>query len=64
MKDREVKDTDYFRHKLIFIRHYFPGVDIENLSDEEFAELANDAEWFNAQQMMVAQTQTLGLLSK
>jgi hypothetical protein len=48
---------------LIYIRHYFPGINIEELSDEEFAILVNDAEWMNAQQLQFRQAKTLGLLS-
>ena len=63
MKSWEVKDDEYFRQKLILIRHYFPGVDIEALSDEDFAIIANDAEWLHVQQIKVNQVKTLGLLA-
>jgi hypothetical protein len=33
------------------------------MSDEEFAELANEAEWFHVQQIKVNQVKTLGMLS-
>jgi hypothetical protein len=51
------------RHKLIYIRHYFPGIDIESLSDEDFAIIANDAEWLDEHQIKVNQVKTLGLLA-
>lgn len=27
------------------VRHYFPGVDLETISDEDFAKRANEAVW-------------------
>lgn len=33
------------------VRHYFPGVDIDSLSDEEFAVLSNDAGWMHAEML-------------
>ncbi|NDV63948.1 hypothetical protein D0T60_01625 [Bacteroides sp. 224] len=63
METWEVKEKQYFRKKLIYIRHYFPGVNIEKLNDEEFAIIANDAEWMHAQQIQSQQAKTLGLLS-
>lgn len=59
----EVKDDDYFRQNLIYIRHYFPAVNIEELTDEEFAILANDAAWFDAHQIKIAQTNTIAALT-
>lgn len=47
---------------MLLIRHYFPGVNIETLSDEEFASLANEAEWLDAHQLKVNQARTLGML--
>lgn len=34
------------------------------MTDEMFAELANDAEWFDARQLMVSHTKALGMLAK
>ena len=48
---------------MILIRHYFPGTNVEELSDEDFAIIVNDAEWLNAQQIRTQQANTLGLLS-
>ena len=42
------KESDYIRKRIVLIRHYFPGVDLESISDDEFAILANDAEWINS----------------
>ena len=36
---------------------------MEGLSDEEFAIIANDAEWLDAHQLRTQQANTLGLLS-
>lgn len=33
------------------IRHYFPGVDLDAVSDKELAELTNDAMWMHVQTM-------------
>ena len=43
------------RQRMIYIRHYFPGVDIEQLSDEDFAMLSEDALWLH-EQMVVQQS--------
>lgn len=51
------------RQKIILVRHYFPGIDIENLNDEEFAIAVNDAEWLHSQQIITKQANTLGLIS-
>lgn len=37
---------------MIYIRHYFPGVDLEAISDEQFAMLSEEALWLH--QQMVA----------
>ena len=31
------------------VRRYFPGVDVNDLTDEEFAELTCDASWIHSQ---------------
>jgi hypothetical protein len=58
-----VNDDDGLRQKIILIRHYFPGVDIDNLSDEDFARISNDAEWLHKQQVVTRQVNALGLIS-
>lgn len=45
------------------IRHYFPGIDIDSLSDEDFAIISNDAAWMDAHQIRTQQANQLGLLS-
>jgi hypothetical protein len=37
---------------LIYIRHYFPGVDLDAMSDEEFASLSEEALWLHEQFMV------------
>jgi hypothetical protein len=37
---------------MIYVRHYFPGVNLETLSDEDFAMLSEEALWLH--QEMVA----------
>jgi len=32
---------------MIYIRHYFPGVNLETISDEEFAMLSEEALWLH-----------------
>jgi hypothetical protein len=34
---------------MIYVRHYFPGVDLENITDEEFAMLSEEALWLHQQ---------------
>lgn len=51
------------RQKLIFIKYYFPGVDIESLTDEEFAQIANEADWLDAHQLKQQQVKALSLLN-
>lgn len=34
---------------MIMIRHYFPGVDIPSLSEEDFAMISEDALWLHSQ---------------
>jgi hypothetical protein len=38
---------------MIYVRHYFPGVNIETMTDEDFALLSEDALWLH-QQMQIA----------
>jgi len=48
-----VTDEQRMRQRCIYIRHYFPGVDLNNISDEEFAMLSEDALWLH-QQMLIS----------
>lgn len=34
------------------MRHYFPGVDLETISDEDFAILSEDALWLHEQMLI------------
>jgi hypothetical protein len=37
---------------VIYVRHYFPGVDLETISDEDFAILSEDALWLHEQMLI------------
>lgn len=51
------------RQYVIYIRHYFPAVKIDELSDEEFAILANDAAWFDAHQTQIKAVNSLAAMT-
>lgn len=36
---------------MIYVRHYFPGVDLDTVTDEEFAVLSEDALWLHEQML-------------
>jgi hypothetical protein len=44
-----VKDEQRIRQRLIYVRHYFPGVNLETITDEEFAALSEEALWLHQQ---------------
>jgi hypothetical protein len=48
---------------MVLIRHYFPGVDVNSLDDEEFAIIANDADWLHANQLQIQQANAIGLMT-
>jgi hypothetical protein len=37
---------------MIYIRHYFPGVHLDRISDDEFAMLSEEALWLHEQFMV------------
>ena len=37
---------------MIYVRHYFPGVDLNTVTDEEFAMLSEDALWLHEQMLI------------
>lgn len=37
---------------MIYVRHYFPGVNLHEVTDEEFAQLSEEALWLHEQMMM------------
>jgi hypothetical protein len=41
---------------MIYIRHYFPGVNVETLSDEDFAMISEEALWLHHEMMTVKMT--------
>ena len=54
-----MQDGQRIRQRLIYIRHYFPGVDLDKkgarwdaMSDEEFASLSEEALWLHEQFMV------------
>nr|DAP23327.1 MAG TPA: hypothetical protein [Caudoviricetes sp.] len=47
-----MQDGQRIRQRLLYIRHYFPGVDLENITDEEFASLSEEALWLHDQFML------------
>ena len=47
-----MKDEQRVRQRLAYIRHYFPGVNIETMTDEEFAILSEEALWLHEQFMV------------
>jgi hypothetical protein len=51
---------------MIYVRHYFPGVNLETVSDEDFAMLSEEALWLHEQMTVTKMTanavkQTWGL---
>ena len=46
---------------MILIRHYFPAIDIDSLSDEEFAMVSQDAVWLHNQMVIEQQAAMLGM---
>ena len=48
----EVRDDHRIRQRLIYVRHYFPGVNLETIDDEEFAMLSEEALWLHNQMMI------------
>ena len=36
-------DEQRIRQRMIYVRHYFPGVNLDTISDEEFAMLSEEA---------------------
>ena len=40
------------RQRMIYVRHYFPGVNLDTISDEEFAMLSEEALWLHEQMLI------------
>ncbi len=38
---------------MLYIRHYFPGVNLEEITDEDFAILSEEALWLHQQLTLV-----------
>jgi hypothetical protein len=49
---------------MIYIRHYFPGIDLKTLSDEDFAMISEEALWLHSEMMTVKTASTLFAPSK
>ncbi|WP_342994115.1 hypothetical protein [Bacteroides uniformis] len=46
-----VTDDQRIRQRTVYIRHYFPGVNLDTISDEEFAMLSEEALWLHEQML-------------
>lgn len=46
-------DDQRIRQRMIYVRHYFPGVNLDAITDEEFAMLSEEALWLH-QQVLVS----------
>lgn len=47
-----MRDEQRIRQRLLYIRHYFPGIDLDGITDEEFASLSEEALWLHEQFMI------------
>lgn len=47
---------------MIYLRHYFPGVDLDRITDEEFAMLSEEALWLHQQMIISRMTHSLPLI--
>ena len=47
-----VTDEQRIRQRMIYVRHYFPGVNLDTISDEEFAMLSEEALWLHEQMLI------------
>ena len=45
------------------IRHYFPSVNLDELDDESFAMLSEEAIWLHSKMLITQQANALGMLS-
>ena len=46
-----VTDDQRIRQRTVYIRHYFPGVNLDTISDEEFAMFSEEALWLHEQML-------------
>lgn len=46
---------------MILIRHYFPQIDIDSLSDEDFARISEDAAWLHSEMIIEHNVMGLGM---
>lgn len=49
---------------MIYVRHYFPGVNLDTVTDEEFAMLSEDALWLHEQMLASRMPVPVGLSEK
>lgn len=42
---------------MAYVRHYFPGVNLDAVSDEDFAILSEEALWLHEQMILTRMTQ-------
>ena len=45
------------------IRHYFPGVNLDELDDESIAMLTEEAYWLHTKMIITQQANALGMLA-
>ena len=45
-------DEQRIRQRMIYVRHYFPGGNLDTISDEEFAMLSEEALWLHEQMLI------------
>lgn len=54
-----VTDEQRIRQRMIYVRHYFPGVNLDSVTDEEFAMLSEEALWLHEQMQAIHLNQEL-----
>lgn len=58
----KIEKEDYFRQRLALTTHYYPQLNWENMSDDDFAFWSENAQWVHSQMLMVQQANSLSLL--
>ena len=46
-------DEQRIRQRMIYVRHYFPGVNLDTVTDVEFAMLSEEALWLHEQMQAI-----------
>ena len=55
----QLSDEQRIRQRMIYVRHYFPGVNLDTVTDEEFAMLSEEALWLHEQMQAIHLNQEL-----